>query len=162
MGHATKAQLNASERARSSRHSSMATLDPGERTQALFTPSLDHAEIFQEDPTAWSGGVNHTPSDDEWSDDDILESDHDIEEITVFREVIQKTHLLQQPVQQPVPVQPSRENAFAVLMQKKTTKDWVEGEKKLKIYTGNSDKRKREIRLDLEKKEEVDSTVRNR
>lgn len=160
MGRTSEAQLAASERARSHRHPCVITPNPGEHAQASFTLSLDDAEISEEDPTIWSGGVNHILSDDEWIDDDVLESDDDIEEIT-SQEIIQNTRL-QHCTQQPEHVQPSRENAFAVLMQKKTGKDWVSGEKKLKIKTGNSNKRKREIRLDLERREEVNSVSRNR
>lgn len=103
MGRASGAQLAASEQARSRRHPGMITLDPGECTQTTFSPSLDHAEIVEEDLTTWSGGVNHFSSDDDWSDDDVLESDDDIKEIT-SQEIIQNTCLQQhfEPSQPPL------------------------------------------------------------
>ncbi|KAJ3553136.1 hypothetical protein NP233_g12718 [Leucocoprinus birnbaumii] len=171
---AKSARKAAAAHARAHRHpkeASPSPVPPAPQPPLISTPDrpgLD-PQTRDDDCTLWKGGINHVDSDDCWSVtsndaiDDLASSDDKIEEIEVDLIIPNATSQAQSQVQPSASDQApqSASNAFAHIMQKKTGKEWAKIEESIGgVHTGNSKRRKREIRLTLERKEQLDAGSR--
>ena len=117
----------------------------------------------------WDGAINHVASDDE-SDSDYCDSDvgsaaGDTSDDEDFAEILPegRSELMQSQAHDELP-NLQKKTAWEILNRNSMDlleKQWKKAEANRGFgYTGNSERRKREIRLALERKEEADSVIR--